>query len=256
MRVHFVGAIGASVAALAVMPAGASACPSLAGVTAFKGHAHMIFTAQASGPDDPSRPDSPTESVRLDRSLTSLDIKLNHKDVTKFGVVIFHGTASGGNVSIDDTFDESGDSSAHSVEHYDDRLKNQLPNFGSATLFVNPKTCKYQVTVAFNVKAQSSGEFHGSDSVGGGADSHSKHIPASLKLAGSAGPNAYYSGCSDSPFNGTSCYGFSGGFATDFMTLFDCHSAQAVNCSSSEGPVGTAFFGWHLNASYVKKKKK
>jgi hypothetical protein len=254
VRPRFAVAVYASVTALGAMPAAASACPSLAGVKSFHGHAHMAFDAQASGPDDPSDPNSRTETVTLDRSLASLDIKLTHKDVTRSGAVIFHGKASGGAVSINDTFDESGDSSIHSLVHYEGGLRNQLPSFGGATLFLYPKGCKYQLTVGFNLRAQSSGEIYGSSGVGGGAYSHTKHIPASLKLGGTAAPDAYY-GCPYTLTTGsTSCYEFSGGFATDFMTLFQCHSAQAVNCSSSDGPVGVATFAWHLEPSFKKKK--
>lgn len=254
MRPRFAVAICVSVAAL-TMPAAASACPSLANVKSFHGLAHMGFDATASGPDDPSNPASPTETVMLDRSLASLDINLKHKDVTKLGIVIFHGTASGGSVSINDVFTDSGDSSATSQEHYEGGLSNQLPNYGAATLFLDRHTCKYQLTVGFSIRVQSTGEFQGSGSVAGGAFSHTKHIPASLKLGGVSAPDAYY-GCPDSFFPGTPCYDFSGGFTTDFMTLFDCHSAQAINCSSSEGPVGVATFAWHLQPSYLSPKKK
>jgi hypothetical protein len=258
MRVRFVVAICASVAALGAIPAAASACPPLGGVKAFTGVAHLGFRAQASGSDEPGEPQYGIETIDLSRS-AGLDIKLTHKLVSRLGVVAFTGTASGGTVTVNDTFDDSSDSSAHSAYNYQDPLSNQLPNFGTASLFLDPKKCKYQLTVSFGVRAQSSGEFQGSDSVGGGATSQPKQIPASLNLGRSVElvqdhPDAYYTCPGDPLLSGKSCYQFSGGFATDFMTLFQCHSSQAVNCSSSDGPVGTATFAWHLKPSYKKKK--
>ena len=250
MRVRFVVAICASVGALTAVPAAASACPSLAGVKAFQGHTQLMqFSAQASGPDEPGQPQYGTESVKLARGLTSVNIKLNHKMVTRLGVVFFTGKASGGNVTVNDTFDDSRESTAHSEYNYQHSLSNKRPNFGSATLLLDPKKCKYELTVGFSITAMFNGEIQGSDTVAGAAYSDREHIPASLKLDGAVAPHAYHGGCSDSLFSGTPCYDFSGGFANDFMTLFDCHSAQAVSCSSSDGPVGIAHFAWALKPS-------
>ena len=256
MRVRFGFVICASVAAMAAAPAAASACPSLVGLKAFSGHASTGFEADATGPYEPGQPQYGTETIHLQRS-AHLDIALTHKKVTRRGVVIFTGKAKGGNVLIDDTFDDS--SGRHSGYHFDDPLSTALPDFGSAELFLDSKTCKYLLTVVFAVSAIHSGVASGSSAVEGTVYGHREHIPGSRKLGSLNGapeyPDAYHTCPGDPLQSGKACYQFFGGFTTDFMTLFKCHSAQAVNCSSSEGPVGNgAAFAWHLKPSYFKKK--
>lgn len=247
MRIRFVVAICVSVAALIAMPAGASACASLAGVKAFNGHAHMGFDAQASGLNEPGQPQYGTTTIHLQRSAGNIDIKLNRKLVTRAGIVIFSGKAGGGDVIINDTSEDSNDHTKDSKLHY-----NGPPHFAGAQLFLDQTHCKYQLTVSFIVPAQDRVAVHGI------AYSNRDQIPGSLKL-GSLGtlehPDAYYT-CPGNPLmSGKACYQFGGGYATDFMTLFQCHSVQAENCNSKEGPTGMATFAWHLKPSYVKKKK-
>ena len=243
MRVRFVVAICASMAVLAAMPAAAGACPSLARVKAFKGHAHTGFDAQASGLNEPGQPQYGTETIHLQRSAGNLDINLTHKTITRAGIVTFTGKAGGGDLTIEDTSTDSSDHTKDSVLHY-----NGPPHFAAATLFLDPKKCKYQLTVSFAIPTPDR------TAVRGLAFSKRNTIPASRKLASSEYPDGYYTCPGDPLLSGSACYQFGGGFATDFMTLFQCHSAQAVNCSSKEGPVGLATFAWHLKPSYVKKK--
>jgi len=149
MRVRFVVAICASMAVLAAMPVAASACPSLAGVKAFKGHAHMGFNAQASGLDAPGQPQYGTETIGLERSAGNLDINLTHKTITRVGIVTFTGKAGGGDVTIMDTSEDSIDHTKDSALRYGGPA-----NFAAATLFLDPKKCKYQLTVSFAIQAQ------------------------------------------------------------------------------------------------------
>src|SRR5437763_2038009 len=107
MRYRVLGAIGASAAALAAAPATASACASFGSVKSFEGHARVSFSAQASGPNEPGQAQYGTESVTLKRDLSSLHINLNHKHATRLGILMFTGPASGGSVTIKDTFDDT-----------------------------------------------------------------------------------------------------------------------------------------------------
>jgi len=171
---------------------------------------------------------------------------------------MFTGKASGGSVTIKDAFDDTrGNETAHGEVFYSGVLNSGYPNHGSATLFVDPRSCKYQLSIAFGVKTHYAGDadLNPGPNVGGGADGEREKIPHSLHLAGGAGPDAFHSGCQEALFNGTDCYSFGGGYSTDFMTLFDCHSAQAVNCSSGDKPVGSAEFVWVLSPKFFKPKK-
>jgi len=241
----------ASVVVLAAAPATASACASLGRVTGFTGAATTAFLAETTGPDEPGQAQYGTRTITLDRTAHA-DIALGHKKVTRSGVVTFIGKAKGGDVHVNDTLDDSGDESAYTK---DGSLGGSLPDFASAQLFVDPKTCKYQLSFVFFTKAEHSGGATGSDRVEGTVYGHREHVPRSLKLTSGQAPehpDAYY-GCPGDPLlSGTSCYDFSGGFATDFMTLFQCHSAQAVNCKSDEGPLGDATFAWHLTPHFKK----
>ena len=266
MQARLVVTICASVAALVVAaapPAAASACSQVAKVNSYHGQAHMGFDAQASGPDEPGQPQYGTETISLFRSLASVNIDLTHKLVVRNRFtgthVFFSGKASGGDVTIKDTFDDTIENTSHATVSYNGPLKNAFPaNFGQAALIFDLDTCQYQLTVSFGVKTQFSGDqaIEPGDTASGGADSHRKHIPASLKLSGVAAPDAYQT-CPDNPLvTGKACYAFGGGWTNDFLTLKECHSTQAVDCGPSDQPVGVATFAWHLSPAFKKKFKK
>jgi hypothetical protein len=181
--------------------------------------------------------------------VTDVRIKFTARKVIGRGVVVFTGKASGGGVSVSDTFKNTGTMQTGTAD-YGGAVTNQRPNFGSAALYLATIPCKYQLEVGFGVKTTFSGDpaVQPGAAVTGFAYSQEKHIPNSLKLSGDATPDAYDSGCPGNPFTtGNACYTFGGGWTTDFGTLEQCHSVVASNCVSREDPVGTAKFSWGLS---------
>ena len=243
-----VAAVCAGVAALSAVPAAASACPSLAGVKAYQGHAAVGFHAQNSGPDVGN---GGTYAAQLERNLSSVEIKLKHKKVVRNHVTgshaIFTGKAVGGNVTVDDNFNDTG-AMFSGQESYNGPL-GQLPNFGSAFLLLDLNSCHYKLSVSFGVQTTFTGTLDSGShpSVSGTVYSEREHIPGNLHLVGGAGPNAYGRACpGGDPFLATdSCYEYGGG-TIGLCSTFDVSTS---NCPAD--PVGTAQFTWVL-----KPKKK
>jgi hypothetical protein len=251
---RLVFALCASAAALAAAPIAASACPSLRSVNSFRGHADLGFSATASG-QDPGN--GGTETVGLSRSVSSVQIRLTAKKVIGGGVVVFTGKASGGAVSVSDTFNNTGTMQS-GAEDYGGPVTNQLPNFGSAELFLNTRSCKYQFEVGLGAETTFSGDaaVQPGATVTGFAYGERRHIPNSLNLSGATTPDVYDNNCPGSPFvTGRACYAFGGGWTTDFDTLKRCHSVVAANCGPSGEPLGTATFSWSLQPQSGKGHK-
>lgn len=240
--------------------ADAKGCSRVAAVKSYHGIVHTEFDAQASGPNESGQPQYGIETITLFRSMQNVDVDLTRKLVANNPHtgrhVIFSGKASGGNLTIKDTFaDTVENTQGKSV--YSGPVANTLPNFGRATVGFDLDTCRYQVVVSFATKTKFSGDKAISPplSASGGAFGEAAKVPASLKLNGVSAPDAYQS-CPDSPLTtGKACYGFGGGWTTDFMTLKRCNSTQAVDCSPSGRKVGVATFAWHLSPSFKKQTK-
>ena len=181
--------ICAALAVFVVMPAGASACASLAGVHSFAGHARMTFEGTASGPVEGS---GGSETVALKRSAANVKIILNHKLRGRglfANIVIFSGRASLGQVSVHDSFDLGG-SDLHATETHGGPLPASL---GGAALTLDTANCKYQLTAHFGARTMFSGDatLKAGDLVSGSAFSDRNQIPKNLHLIGGAGPTAY-----------------------------------------------------------------
>lgn len=247
MRARLLFAICAALAAVAVTPAAASACASLAGVHAFTGHARMTFTGTASGPITGS---GGSETITLQRSAASVEIKLTHKTMGKgqfAAIVFFVGKARLGNVSVNDSFDLGG-SGSYAKETYAGPL---LASLGAATLALDTDDCKYQILAHFGARTMFSGDaaLQPGDSVFGTAYGDRYHIPKNLHLNGGVGPTAYLS-CPGNPLlTGNPCFQIGGGWAVDFAELSQCGSYPPHgNCASTEKPVGSAEFIWDLKS--------
>lgn len=264
MRSRFVLSFCAATAVLAVaatQSAYANGCSRVASARSYSGIVHMGFDAQASGPNEPGQPQYGIETVTLNRSLQSVKVDLTHKLVVKNRLtgrhVIFSGKASGGNLKIDDTFADTRDNT-EGRSSYSGEVDNRAPNFGQASAVFDLDRCRYQLEVSFNVRTKFSGDdaIRPPLSASGGAYGPVKKVPASLKLNGTSSPDAFHS-CTGSPFmTGDACYGFDGGWTTDFMNLKRCGSAQSVNCGPDDQKVGDALLAWHLSPSYKKPIKK
>ena len=244
MKLRLPIAIGAVLACLALAPAAANACASVAGVHAFTGHAFTSFTGSASGPITGS---GGSESIGIDRKGANLELDLNHKVRGKgkyAGTYIFSGKVWAGTISVDDAFSFSDGGSGE--ETYSG---NGAPAFGGASAFLDTANCRYVVAVNFGVDTKFSGE--GSLRTGTGVSlsavgDHDK-IPGNLHLIGGVGPDGYLTCPGDPILDGNPCVEINGGWATDFAELKECGSFPPEgNCATGEKPIGDGKFLWVL----------
>jgi hypothetical protein len=242
-----------SLTGLAVVPSAASACASLARVKSFHGTAQfMNFSETASGQDAGGGGNT---TIDLERDAQSLKVNLTRNTLlSRSGIIAFTGTASGGQVSVKDSYKDTG--SGHSgAEDFSGPLKNKSPNSGKAWLYFDTRTCTYQAEAGFTVKATFTGDetVRPSASVTGLAYGDKRHTPASLKLQGAESPHAYYPSCPRaSILAGHSCYVLSGGWAGDFAVLAQCQSAGGGCGLNDQQSVGNATFAWALSPTYKK----
>jgi hypothetical protein len=244
-RVRLAIAICAVLGTVSAAPAAASACASLAGVHSFHGHALLSFDGSASGPVEGT---GGSETISLMRRAASLKLDLTHKTVGKGdyrGFVTFSGKARLGNVTVDDSFTESGSGSAAS-ETYNGPA---LSTLGSASVVLDTNDCLYAVTVTVGAKTMFSGD--GSLQPGAGvfvsAVGDRNRITRDLHLIGGVGPDAYLRCPGDPLLSGHPCFQLGGGWATDFAELKQCGSYPPQgNCASSDKPVGDGKFIWVL----------
>ena len=212
----------------------------------------MNFSETASGQDVGGGGNT---TIDLDRDAASLQIDLTrNKLLSRRGIVAFTGTASGGQVSVNDSYQDTG--SGHGgAEHYSGPLKNKSPNFGKAWLYFDTRTCKYQAEAGYTVRTTFSGDaaVQPAASVTGLAYGNKRHTPASLKLAGAEAPHAYYPSCPGASIvAGKSCYVLSGGWAGDFAVLAQCQSVGGGCGANDQQSVGLATFSWNLSPTYKK----
>jgi hypothetical protein len=238
---------------LAIAPTASAACRSVASVKSFHGNAGLTFSGTESG-DDPRN--GGTETVSLDREADSLQISLTTRKALLHGVYVFTGKATGGTISVTDTFDNTG-TTFHGQETYSGPSSTANPNFTTVAAFLSTRTCKYQLQVGFDTATQYSGDpaVQPGASVNGLAYSDRMQIRRDLRLSGSAAPNAYADSCPGNPFlTGQGCYVFGGGRTTDFEGLAECQSVVAVNCGPA-GPRGSAELAWALSPSSGSHKR-
>ncbi len=245
--------LGLSLAVCAAMPAGASACASLAGVKSFHGSAQMAFAVAATG-EDPG--EGGIETITLNRVATGLKVNLDDKDLGKKDT-LFDGKVSGGNVSVGDTFNNSDDGFT-GQETYNGPVTNSLPGYGSAFVTIDHRKnmCRYAVVIGYGATTEFSGdeEVKPPPTVGATASSGPVPVPDSLQLSDSRSLPAYLS-CANETVP-EACFDFGGGWMTEFATLALCHSVEAVNCSSDTAPVGTASFSWNLSPTFERHHRK
>lgn len=247
------GACASLALTAAIAPAAASACSSLANVKSFSGHAGLRFNATASG-EDPGN--GGTETIALSRQASSVEIHLTHRKLSG-GYALFTGKVSGGTVTVDDTFVDTG-STLSGKETYSGPLTNKPPNYGTAFLALDQSTCSYQLTLGYGVATNFQGDeqINPGTSAGASAYSEMEAIPKDFHLIGGAGPDADINTCPDPRTTKMSCYDFGGGFAVDFGTLFECHSVVASSCESGGQIPGSTSFIWVLLPTYKHGKHK
>jgi hypothetical protein len=214
-------------------------------VKSFHGKAFLGFDAQNSGSDSAN---GGTYSAELKRNLSSLQIHLTHKLVLTNGHVVFSGKASGGDASVDDSYDDTG-ADASGKETHNGPLVGEPPAFGTASVYINANTCKYQLFVSFAVPTTVSGTFDSGShlTVTGSAYSERDHLPNSLSPVGGDSPNAYSGGCPGNPLKkGTSCYRY----GTGIVGLCNTSDVSTSKCPARGEPVGNVHFFWTLKPTF------
>ncbi len=239
----------ASAVALSAVPATASACASLRKVKSFHGHASASIVALTSGSDPES---GGTETIGFGRVAQQLAINLTEK-VKGHGIVDFTGSATGGKLSVDDTFENSGADIAGEAK-YDHPLPK---NRGAVDLLLNRKTCEYKFELGFIVKPTFDGDAEvNPGNLGENVSSQAKGIAGDLSLHGFAASGAYPE-CSDPLLAAGACAGIESGWMGDFIDLFECGSLDTSACTLSNEPeIGHASFSWDLKPRFVKRAKK
>jgi hypothetical protein len=235
---------GAVLAALAIAPAAASACTSVASIHAFTGHAYVSFTGSASGPITGS---GGSESIGIDRKGATLELDLNHRvrGKGKFaGTYIYSGKVWAGTISVEDVF--SFGEGAVGEESYSG---NGAPAFGGASAFLDTDSCRYVVAVNFGVDTKYSGPggLRTGTGVSLAAVGDRNKIPGDLHLVGGVGPDGYLTCPGDPIRDGNPCVEIGGGWANDFTELKECGSFPPEgNCVTGEKPIGDGKFLWVL----------
>ena len=163
-----------------------------------------------------------------------------------------NGWVRGGHVVVKDDYSTA---TMHGALTYNGGSSSTIPVL--AELVFDRVACQYVFQAGFAVDdATYNGDapLRPVTRLGAGATSERYHIPANLHLNGGDGPEAGGPGCDNPIVNDKSCYSFSGGWSTDFATLFKCNSLspESSGCASSDTSVGTATFTWSLTPTYAK----
>lgn len=230
--------------------------PTLGDVVGFHGTASSSFSAAVSGQGADG-----SVMVALDHKAANLRINVHKLAVSKAGTV-FGGTATHGDVEIDDSLAEFG-TGFSGTQTYSGSVSTHPPNYGATFLLVARRkdVCSYEFSLGFGANATFSGDEEvqaPTTEVKGSAESGLVHIPNSLHLSAAKPVPVYYS-CEaqeDTVTLQNGCYEFAGGWATEFGNLFFCHSEQAEHCMEDTGVIGIAEMDWSLSPIYKKKKQK
>ena len=180
---------GASAVALAA-PSAASACPSLKHVKSFHGHASIRFSGTASGEDQSS---GGSETVTLHHKVAQAQIKLTDF-AREPGRILVAGTVSGGTVTVNDSYDNTG-SDTQGSETYSGPINDPIGT--GVELVVDRQTCRWKLGVSVQVKGVS---FKGDTANPGtaiyqDADSKWHDISNSLHAVSSDTDHVYYGRC-------------------------------------------------------------
>lgn len=239
MRRRFALVICSSAAAFAVAPAVAAAFRSPARVKSFHGTATIGFKAQNSGPDQGN---GGTYSAHLEHILSDVKLNLTHKQVIRNAHTGTHVIFTGGDASIDDTYDDSG-AQLSGQETHSGALTNQPPSYGTASLFFDLNKCEYRLMVSFSVVTTVSGSVDAGShpTVTGTAYGDRNHIPRSLSLSDGIVNPAYGGGCPGNPLkSGDPCYKFGIGI------VGICSTSGVGTNDCPPDPGGHADFVWGL----------
>jgi hypothetical protein len=256
------GAAAALVAALlaaapVASPAARAGCSVPRNLTGFHGQFSTSFAKSTSGPIPGTQT---TKTISLSRSATLQLRAAKIPNQLAGGVpVVFSAHVTGGTATVRD----SAGYNPGDVALGDITDSGRPTGGGLVGLF--SKVCQYQLLVTFFEKTSFSGDasITPSSHVQGTAATPRRTLPSSLKLAGSAGVSAYYSGACTT--GGQSipealpdvqgCYEFGGGWAVDFETLYLCGATSGGTCGPEDEAQGTAQVSWSLTPIYAPKKK-
>jgi hypothetical protein len=235
-------------AAMAPTPAAASNCRRLKHVKSFHGHISFNFDGSASGSD----PDSGgTETIDLHEHFQGVEVKL-HRLPSNPALPNLHqfvGDASGGNVSVQDSFENTGTGLDGQATYSGPVSKNG----GAAGLTIGRKTCHYRLDPGFYVKPKFSGDsdvnpgFIGFstepniDGVGQGLTLKDDQTGALLEIP---------CGDADRTYMG-SCFNLETNWLGDYFRLKECGSLDVSKCKLTENdPIGHGDTHWHLRPKF------
>jgi hypothetical protein len=239
-----------ALAALPVAPAAADNCHRLKDVKYFHGHFSYANSISASGSD----PDSGgTESVGLYDQVDSADVKLHlveAPDRHHPGPYRFAGPASGGQVSVQDSWENTGTDISGDAT-YDKALPKK--NGGGASLAIFRNECKFTIGAGFTVKPSFSGDLDVKPGrVGAVFDALTGKVGEGVTVEGNDKPGIYEENCVNLPV--PACANMETPWYGDLFELWECHSLDTSHCNlQSDQPTGHGRFSWHLKPKYYGK---
>lgn len=251
-------AIGVAVAAGHAPSARGSAaagCPSLRNVVAFDGHVSETIGEAFSGADGGDG----TLTIQLGRVARNVHIHLGDKRHPRNATYyVFSGRTSGGHVSIDDVYEDTGLDYAGELK-YDSAVS---PNSGGGVLVIDRRSCTYKLNVGFVFAATYTGDpevDRGHLVTFGASTSPDVHIFApSLGLHGGTlfrGPLAPQPACD--PLLADACAYLYSEWMPELLELYECGTVDLTNCSLADDDPHfktPATFTWTLKPVYKKGK--
>jgi hypothetical protein len=237
-----------ALAAIAPTPAAASNCRRLKHVKSFHGHVSFSSDATTSGKD----PDSGgTEEIDLHEQFQGVAVKLHELPASTVHPELreFVGEASGGNVSVQDSFENTGtDLSGQAL--YGGRVSKK--NGGAANLVIDRKNCRYLFAPGFHVRPTFSGDpgVNPGGLIGFSALPEYDFARDSLVLKDSQKSHLFEDSCANLTLK-VSCVNLSTGWLGDYFRLQQCHSLDTSMCTlHPDDPIGHGDIHWHLRPKF------
>jgi hypothetical protein len=252
-------AIAIAVAVGHASPARGSAateCPSLRNVVAFDGHVSETIGEALSGADGGEG----DLNIQLGRVASNVHIHLankRHPGTPGAPLYVFSARVSGGHVSIDDVYEDTGADYAGELK-YEGAVS---PHSGGGSLVIDRRSCTYKLNVGFVFEATYTGdpEVDRGHLVTFGASDSGAHIFApNLGLGGGVafrGALAPQPGCD--PVLAEPCAYLSSDWMPELLELYECGTTDLTNCAITDDEPHfktPATFTWTLKPVYKKGK--
>jgi hypothetical protein len=237
-----------ALAAIAPTPAAANGCRRLKHVKSFHGHVSFNFDGDTSGTD----PDSGgMEEIGLHQHFQGVEVKLHRLPPSTVHpeLRLFVGEASGGNVSIQDSFENTGTDLSGQANYSGPVSKK---GGGAAELVVDRNKCRYLFQAGFHVRPTFSGDsvINPGSLVGFAAEPEVDSVGAGLTLKDDQTLHLLEAPCAITSFMG-SCANLGTGWLGDYFRLAQCHSLDTSKCTlHPDDPIGHPNIHWHLKPKF------